>query len=289
MEQQTFRAPNVLDGSTQDVEEFFSLIKGAARVDQYIFDMSAVRFVKPCGVIALVIATRYLSHLSDQRVCLKNIPDEVHSYLHRMNLFEIGQDWLQPGDAPDEEWYRNPQTPNLLELTRITGPEDVEAVASRAERIFSHWLMVSNLGDLLNVLSELCANIYQHSGDRHGCVLIQKYKSFMGDRAIVNVAVGDLGCGIRGSLVSRHGEIGEEPLDYLREAMQGRTARQTGRGGLGLRRVEQIAASRGGYLWLRSENAAILSRGPDKVEERSNLVFVPGTQVAVELQAPLRI
>jgi hypothetical protein len=288
METVTRQVPNVLGGNTQAVEGFYSIIGSVPPTEQHTLDMSAVSFIKPYGVIALVIAARGLSMLSGRSVHLSNIPDKVHLYLHRMNLFQVGSDWLQTADTLGKEWSRNPQTANLLELTVITGPSDVELVISRAERIFSHWLLIPNLRRLLNVLSELCANVYQHSGDRYGCVLIQKYESFKRDQAIVNLAVGDLGCGIRGSLVARHGEIGQEPLDYLREAMSGRTARRTNRGGIGLRRVEQIAASEGGHLWLRSETAAILSRGPGKAKGHRDMVLVPGTQVAVEFHAPLR-
>lgn len=280
--------PNVLGGDTQDVEQFFLLVQSTLSAAAYVFDMKNVRFVSPYGVIALITTARYLSTRSDQPVWLDNLDDRIHSYLHRMDLFDLGWSWLQPTSRLDGHWARNPQTPNLLELTVIVGPEDVTMVASRARRIFSRWLMVPNLGSLLNILSELCANIYQHSGDRYGCVLIQKYEMTTRGQAIVNLAVGDLGCGIRGSLVARHGELGQEPLDYLHAAMNGRTSRHTGRGGLGLRRVEQIAASEGGYLWLRSESAAILSRGPGRILEYRNLALVPGTQVSVEFHAPLR-
>ena len=130
---------------------------------------------------------------------------------------------------------------------------------------------------------------YQHSGDHHGCALIQKYEVPSRGQAVVSLAVGDLGRGIRGSLVARHGEIGREPLDYLQEAMRGRTARDTGRGGLGLRRVEQITASEKGDLWLRSETSAILSQGPGTAQGFRDMTAIPGTQVAVEFHAPLRI
>lgn len=186
-----------------------------------------------------------------------------------------------------EEWHRNPETPNLLELTIITGPKDVERVVTRAKRIFNHWLTTPHLDSLLTVLSELCANIYQHSGDSQGCVLMQKYDFRSQGKRTVCLAVGDLGCGIRGSMVSRHGEIGAEPLDYLYEAMQGRTSRPSGRGGLGLRTVEQIASASGGYLWLRSETAAIFSQGANLRQPEQNLPNLAGTQVAVGLDAPL--
>lgn len=49
--------------------------------------------------------------------------------------------------------------------------------------------------------------------------MIQKYTEISRGRTVVSVAVGDLGVGVRASLRARHGEIGSEPLDYLREAM----------------------------------------------------------------------
>ena len=283
----TLRVPDLLGGDAQSVEGFYSILDSAPLADQYVLDLGSVSFLKPYGVVALVMAVRQLAALSGRIVHLTNLPDQVHLYLHRMGLFEVCSDWLRPLDMLDGEWARSPYTQSLLEITMITGPEDVGIVVSRAERIFSHWLMVSDLHGLLSVISELCANVYEHSGDVHGCVLIQKYEAIKLKQAIVNLAVGDLGRGVRGSLVARYGEIGQEPLDYLREAMIGRTARASGHGGLGLRRVEQIAASAGGYAWLRSETAAILTQGPGTAQGYSNLASVPGTQVTVELRAPL--
>jgi hypothetical protein len=71
--------------------------------------------------------------------------------------------------------------------------------------------------------------------------------------------------------------------------MKGRTSRQTGRGGLGLPRVDQIVRQQGGYLWLRSETAALLRRGSDDLIQKEALPHVPGTQIAIGFQAPLPI
>jgi hypothetical protein len=118
--------------------------------------------------------------------------------------------------------------------------------------------------------------------------MIQKYEETARGRIVVSIAVGDLGIGVRTSLATRHGEIGYEPLDYLQEAMRGRTSRANERGGLGLRTVEEAAKASGGRLWLRSETAALLSRAPSQVRSHSDLCHVPGTQVAVDLHAPTR-
>jgi anti-sigma regulatory factor (Ser/Thr protein kinase) len=281
----TILVPNVLTEITA-VEEFYVYAKQAPPAALYVFDMSAVTFVKPYGVIALLSAARHLAGLSGHPVRVENLAGNVHAYLDRVDLFDVGSGWIQSADALDEHWLRNPLTVNLLELTLIAGPDDVTTIAARAQRIFSHWLDTKELNSLLNVLSEVCANVYQHSGDQ-GYALIQRYEAAMRRQVIVHVAVGDSGCGIRGSLASRHDNIGEAPLDYLKAAMQGLSARNTGRGGLGLRRVEQIVASNRGYLWLRSETAAIMTRGSKQTQPHEKLIHVPGTQVAVGLRAPL--
>lgn len=224
----TIQVPNVLAADVEDVEMFYTRIKALPLAEQYVFDMSIIAFIKPYGAIALIAAARYLYTCSGQPVRLENLAEQPYFYLDRMDIFDIGRDWLQPPNILNEEWAKDPQTPNLLELTKISGPNDVKAVVSRSERIFSHWLKIPDLYNLLRVLSELCCNIYEHSGDTHGCVLIQKYQMIQQNRVIVCLAAGDLGCGIRGSLTTRYGSIGQEPLDYLHQAMSGqRTARST--------------------------------------------------------------
>lgn len=276
--------PDSLGGGVGDVEVLHTLVEGRKPAEGFVLDMGRVGFVKPYGVVALLLTARRLAVISGRRVELANMGRQVHSYLERMDLFDVGGDWLAPARGLGGGWDRNPQTPNLLELTVIEGPQDVVTTISRAERVFSRWLDVPDLNGLLRVMSELCANVHQHSGDFAGCVMIQKYETARG-RTVVSVAVGDLGCGVRASLAARHGEVGREPLDYLREAMGGLTSRANGRGGLGLRVVEEAAKALGGRLWLRSETAAIVSRASGQARDHRELCHVPGTQVAVELRA----
>jgi signal transduction histidine kinase len=284
----TITVPDSLGGSVGEVEALHALADRPQSAERFVLDMGRVGFVKPYGVVALLLTARRLAALSGRRIEVASINRQVHSYLERMNLFDVGRDWLAPARSLGEEWDRNPQTPNLLELTAIEGPQDVIAAISRAERVFSRWLVVPDLNSLLRILSELCANVHQHSADPFGCVMIQKYEETARGRIVVSIAVGDLGIGVRTSLATRHGEIGYEPLDYLQEAMRGRTSRANERGGLGLRTVEEAAKASGGRLWLRSETAALLSRAPSQVRSHSDLCHVPGTQVAVDLHAPTR-
>lgn len=286
-EPRTIRVPDVLGGGVRDAEHLHRLIRQVPYAPEYRFDVGGVGFVRPYGVLVLLAAARRLAMTCGEPVRMAGMSEQLRLYLDRMDLFEICGEWMVPeGDLGRGGWERNPQTPNLLELTEVGGPADVAAAMERARRIFSRWLTVPDLNNLLRVLSELCSNIYQHSGDPHGCVLIQKYEERMLDRVSVCLAAGDLGCGVAESLRTRHGDIGSEPLDYLKAALAGRSSRAT-RGGLGLRLTEEIAGSAGGYLWLRSDTAALLTRRPGEVSAYTDLAPVGGTQVAVEIHGPL--
>lgn len=92
--------------------------------------------------------------------------------------------------------------------------------------------------------------------------MIQRYRVVSSNEVDVVLAVGDMGQGIRGSLAAKHPELGDDPLGNIQAAMGGSTSRHTGRGGLGLRTVEETMAKDGGYVWLRSETAAIRRYGP---------------------------
>lgn len=284
----TIPIPNILSESPLAVELLWSSCANLPVADAYKLDMQQVSFLKPYGVMVLVSLARRLSELVERPVRLIGLSDQTHLYLKRMDVFEVCANWLQPIGKTKTQWTRYQQTANLLELTQITGVKDVESVVGRSERIFSRWLKLPNLNNLISVLSELCANIYQHSGDSHGCVLIQKYESQARGMVSVFLAVGDLGCGIRGSLSARYSDLGQNPIDFLHAAMNGRTARATGRGGLGLRLVDEVARSESGSLWLRSETAAVQIDAANNSHDFINLTDVRGTQISVELNAPQR-
>ena len=277
---------DILGGSVTDVEPFYTQVAQAPPARQYSLDMTAVSFVRSYGAMALINAARQLWQRSGAPLLLTNLRSEIHSYLHFIRLFELGGDFMQVASGAPQPWQPQSSSPDHLPLTYITGSADVEAVVERGRAIYRYWLQVPNYSNLMSVISELGANIYQHSGDVRGGVLMQKIQSGSRDRVEVRLAVSDLGQGIRRSLSARHKDIGPEPLDYLRAAIEGKSARASGRGGMGLRTVDRFVRTVGGYWWLRSETAAIFREGAGQVQEYTNLVHMPGTQVAVELHAP---
>ena len=280
--------PDTLRHGTDGVETIFNAVAELPLARRYVFDMSNVTFVEPCGVIALLSAIRHCAARSGERVLIKNLSEQIYPYLHRMDLFRVAEAWLRPITPLNEEWSRSAYTINLLELTPVTGYDEMDAVIERARAIFAPWLSPDELSNLLLVISELCQNIYQHSGDTNGCIMIQKYQSEQ-NRVSICLSVGDSGCGIRANLVKRYSGLGSDPLDFVRAAMDGNhTSRSHGRGGLGLRTVRNITAAHSGYLTVRSETASVTDWGKRGVHSYSNLTHMAGTQVSVKLCASIQ-
>jgi hypothetical protein len=281
--------PNTLSNGAIGVERLYNLIAATPPASRYVFDMQEVCFIEPCGVMALLSAARHCTEVSGQRVILININEQVYLYLDRMNLFTLAERWLTPLKSAAGRWSRSSYTANLLELTTVGGSNDVEEVVERASRIFAPCLTEDELGSLLSVLSELCSNIFEHSRDPYGCVLIQKYHYEQRQRESVCLSVGDMGRGVRANLTEAHGAFGGDgPLEYIHAAMNGRSSRSSGRGGLGLLNVRGILAAHGGYVCMRSETAAVTDfGGGTQVQSRSDLARVAGTQVSVAMHSEL--
>jgi anti-sigma regulatory factor (Ser/Thr protein kinase) len=284
----TLTVPDALRHGTGGVEILYKLVAELPPARRYMFDMGGVTFVEPCGIIALLSAIRSCAERSGSQVLITNLNEHIYPYLHRMDLFSVAGAWLRPLEMPNEEWSRNAHTINLLELTPVTCYDDMVAVADRSRGIFEPWLLPDELSSLMLVISELCQNIYQHSGDPHGCVLIQKYQPEQG-RVSICLSVGDCGCGIRSNLIERYRGLGDDPLDFVRAAMDGNhTSRRTGRGGLGLRTVRNITAAHSGYVTVRSETAGVTDWGKKGVQSFARLAYMAGTQVSVKMYATIQ-
>jgi signal transduction histidine kinase len=283
----TLSVPDCLRHGTGGVEILFKLVTELAPARRYVFDMSDVTFIEPCGAIALLSAVRHCAAQSGERVLIKSLSEQLYPYLHRMDLFRVAEAWLRPLAPLNEEWNRNAHTVNLLELTPVTGYDEMTAIVERARGIFAPWLSQDELFSLLRVISELCQNIYQHSGDDYGCVMIQKYQPEQ-SRVFICLSVGDSGRGIRANLIQRYRGLGDDPLDFVRAAMDGNhTSRPHGRGGLGLRTVRNITAAHSGYVTVRSETAGVTDWGKKGVQSFRNLSYMAGTQVSVKMCASI--
>ncbi len=149
--------------------------------------------------------------------------------------------------------------------------------------ILANWFGSTShdINNIVILLSETCSNIVDHSGDA-GIVTIQKYDR---KRCIdVNLAIGDLGRGIRQSLMAVHGAVSDTCSGYIEQALAGLSARFGERGGQGLGAIRRIATESGGSLHIRSEIGSVLAQASG-ITTSDDQYFFPGTQVAITFRS----
>jgi len=100
----------------------------------------------------------------------------------------------------------------------------------------------------------------------------------------IELAIGDRGRGIRGSLEAKHGPLAGSSSSVIGRALAGLSGRVSGPGGNGLSMIRQIATSTGGSLDIRSttgRQTAWQAGG----RAADNLAAFPGTQIAVTFRS----
>jgi anti-sigma regulatory factor (Ser/Thr protein kinase) len=272
--------PDVLRGPAVPVEELFTLVSSAPTGRRVTLDLSGVSWVCPYGAVALLGACRYLAQRSGEPVRIAAMRDSIHAYLRRIDFFERSTTvaFTDASFNPMQELGRSPASTNVLELVAVGQPADVYEVANRAQRILSFWLggTSDDMSRVVSLLAEACNNVVDHSGDT-GVVTIQKY--VRGPYTEVELAISDLGIGIRRSLTAVHGEVADSTTGFIERALAGLSARH-GRGGQGLGAIQRIATASGGHLFIRSETGSVrIWPGGSATED--GLSFFPGTQIAI--------
>lgn len=279
--------PDVLGGSTENLESLFSLLPGVKLGAHVQLDLSQVSFILPYGLIGLMLFAQQASANSKNRVCIRGCQPRIFAYLERVNFFSTCSDCLFTTDSglTDYKLSRSDASRNLLELEVVQSSEDVLKIASRMRRIFEERLALSipEQNDLIVILSEMCDNICEHSQST-GHVVVQSYRRQTLGTMEVRIAICDLGIGIPDSLISRHGRFASTTADYIREALSGKSRRDIGIQGNGFQRVQEIISQSRGTLFVRSQDAAVRIVNTQSTPSiYTDLTFLPGTQLAIKL------
>lgn len=279
--------PDALGEAPDAVERLFEVLHTASYVEPIALDLTSVKWIRPYGALSLFGICRYLKQLTHRSVRLTGLQRDIHAYLRRLDFFKCGTETFYTTDSFNSTYdlTRSTSSSNVLELFPIHVHEDVYEVAARARHILAYWLGSSSydIDNIVILLSEACSNIVDHSGDA-GIVTIQKY-----DRKHcidVNLAIGDLGRGIRQSLMAVHGAVSDTCTGYIEQALAGLSARFGERGGQGLGAIRRIATESEGSLYIRSEMGSILARASGTTTS-DELYFFPGTQIAITFRSKL--
>jgi hypothetical protein len=285
MNEQSIVVPDVLGEAPDAVERFFAVIHRLSAAGPITLDLTSVTWIRPYGAVGLLGVCRYFKQLTHQPVRLTGLQSHIHAYLRRIDFFKCGTETvytLNPFN-PADDFARSTSSSNVLELFPIRVHEDIYEVAARARHILVYWLGGTSydLDNIVILLTEACSNIVDHSGDA-GIVIIQKYdRKYSID---VNLAIGDLGRGIRQSLMAVHGAVSDTFSGYIEQALAGLSARPGERGGQGLGTIRRIATESGGSLHIRSEMGSVLAQASGTTV-RDGLHFFPGTQIAITFRS----
>jgi len=277
--------PDSLGEVPDAVERLFAILHASSTGDPIALDLTSVTWIRPYGALCLLGVCRYLKQLTHRPVRLTGLQWDIHAYLRRIDFFKCGTETVYTTDLFNsaDDLSRSTSSSNVLELFPICVHEDIYEVAARARYILAYWLGSTSydIDHIVILLSEACSNIVDHSGDA-GIVTIQKY-----DRKHcidVNLAIGDLGRGIRQSLMAVHGAVSDTCTGYIEQALAGLSARSGERGGQGLGAIRRIATESGGSLHLRSEMGSVLAQ-TSGTTTCDDLYFFPGTQVAITFRS----
>lgn len=248
-------------------------------------NLQKVKFVDPYGLVALCLAGRYLwNKCKDIRVILPDSSD-CQAYLYAMGFIKLAEGFAQLKNAVDGLVSGQQLSQEIvLELTRIEKKgkkphNDIKNVLERLGTILQNQLnfQEKETSDLVNIISELCYNIKDHSNDE-GFVAVQRYQRRDGKRYVV-IGVGDLGVGIRNSLGQRYDVSLWSHTDAIVQALKKEFSAFPNRG-LGLYMVSKITKDYGGALHIRSGDARVYIRYNAR---RNQSVLFPGTQVSISL------
>lgn len=277
----------------------FAGVEGDARV---LVDAHAAEWASPAGLIGLLCAGQALLARTGVKSLLTAPAErEVAHYWARAGFFAHAADLFEiHGAVPRVR--PNPERSVLLEVTPVTGADDVHAVVGRIQER-SAAILTSELGldpkatmGFGMALSEACQNIVEHAGTG-GWVAVQTYSWRSLGRRVVVIAVADAGVGFRHTLEATQGKrFGDRWGDAtaLEAALiQGVSRfRDPGRG-QGLAGIRRYLDRWHGKISIRSGTARIaLVPAWEKDEPlRDGLPPFPGAQVqlvvpAVEREAP---
>ena len=284
------KVPNCfnLNQSNQSVEEFINLVLASQNEYPLVYNMEQVAFLHPYGVSILLYTARWIAQRSGYPVTLTNMDSKVYAYLDRVDLFRQGASWVRTDQVLSEKLTRRPDSDNLLELTCLNSAAAHARFVNRARLIMTTWLNddAVEIDQLFTVLSEVCSNARDHSKDE-GHVMIQKFRRTTTSPPVieVHIVVCDLGIGIRGSLEATYGSIAATPIEYIKLALQGRSARGERQGGAGLQKIiTNRIKQKGGVLSIRSNTGLALIQN-DKEDSYEVFENFPGTQVSLVLRS----
>lgn len=263
------------------------LLRGTERL---VLDFTALRFMEPW---ALAMFAAYGLHGREEgiKVELRLDPSNPsNAYLEQMGFVDL----VERGDSDRarQRWRTSPQNTGLHQILSETDRKAFDESTGSLKGLSES----DELDALRYAMVELTRNVLQHSGSKIGGIAIAQY---FPERKALQLAVCDLGRGVRAALEAQYPEI-RSSAEALRLAILPHVSGVVAGGpygagsdnaGLGLFVCREIAWRASGSFWLASKDAVLGTRGDvaghDDHEGTRNLYRSirpwPGTLVAVDI------
>jgi hypothetical protein len=221
------------------------------------FDLHSVRFIQPCGVVALACLAEYHAAKGDEISLRLPMSGNATEYLTRMNVGRVLKERCGIRDALPTIRRADPLG-GLLEVQRFETEDGADELVDILEQRLSYPLLRSEAQPVVDAVWELVTNAVKHSGTGVGYFAAQVYEP--GRRtARVDFGVGDWGKGIRESLAETQRARQTDVLAIEEAVKMGvsRWVTDPTRGkGLPLT-VFDKAVARGGQITIRSRAGAV--------------------------------
>lgn len=263
---------------------FQNLALVPANCNELHLNFQDVAWITPSGLLTLTLITRYW--LQNSRVIVfKEVSSNILAYLERVDFFRTFPEGvaLSPFCKSFEQFKRALHSNQLLEITPLPSVSLLNAQAQalllrRAKGVLMNSFAekAKSVEKLLTIIAEIAGNI-PHSQKEGYCAM----QTYVRDRrAIIHMAIADLGIGIRGSLSQTQSSELSTDLDFIQYALKPGTTSKMETRGLGLTGVYDSIKGLSGLFRIRSGTASVLLQGGTR-KTFENLFYVPGTQVEI--------
>jgi len=278
--------PKSINDSTKIIDSIAWQIGKLRNGEKVILNLSEVTFIEPSGSIFLVILCRQIYNLTNERVELKNINYDLNNYLKRIEFPRIVENWAF---IKTNSWLYNinistRSKTTVIELTQLKKGDkrDLYTFNKMCREIIEKWFGYEQYEEYrersLTVIREACSNAIEHS-ESDAYVTLQKYSY---PKTKIMISVGDLGIGIKEHLKRVHGWVGKNDVDFIKQALSGKSGRTDKEGGFGLKTIQGITSKQNGEIRIRSgKGLIIINEGVKEYIFNHNF---PGTQYTIILK-----
>lgn len=232
---------NNLGAQLKEIIDFIRFINENPKANKIIINLTNIRFVQPTFILALAALSDRLGEKGSSLTINQPVEGLCSSYLNKIK-FPVG---IKP-DKLDSWESKLKKYKYKTYLPIINFPTDKSEVNTNVrERLFSQLnLLIKNRLNLepdfenavSYLISEICDNIIEHSGDERGWLMVQYYPNTL----YLDICIIDTGKTILGSYLDNGRDDIKDDTTAIEKALQGISTKSIERG-TGLRTSRAIS------------------------------------------------